>query len=297
MNHNHAFGSLHPVVNFIFFIGALAFGMLIIHPVFSVSSIILSIVFYLTLKRRGWKLIAEMIPIFLALSLLNPVFNTAGDTVLFTYLNGRPYTMEALIYGICLGAMFVSIIMWFASYNIIMTSDKFLFCFGKLSPSVSMILTMVLRLVPQYRKKVEQISGARRCIGKGGANGTYKEKAANGLQIVSVLTSWSLESGIMTADSMRSRGYGCGKQTCFSIYPWRKKEKMIFITMLLLAAIIVFCIIMGGMKVQYIPTLELTFNGNVYSEIGLVSYILFLAIPSILNIMEKIIWHISKSRI
>ena len=72
-------------------------------------------------------------------------------------------------------AMFVSVMVWFASYNEIMTSDKFLYIFGRVVPSVSMILTMVLRFVPNYTRKAKQIANARKCIGKAGDEGGKKE--------------------------------------------------------------------------------------------------------------------------
>ena len=87
------------------------------------------------------------------LSLVSPLFNTNGSIVLFTYLGGRPYTLESLYYGMVLAVMFISVIIWFASYNIVMTTDKFLYIFGKAAPSISLVLSMIMRLVPGFQKK------------------------------------------------------------------------------------------------------------------------------------------------
>ena len=39
----------------------MAFGMLILHPIYQIGSLVLASAFYLTVKRDGWKLFAGMI--------------------------------------------------------------------------------------------------------------------------------------------------------------------------------------------------------------------------------------------
>ena len=285
------FASYHPVINFTFFLVALVCGMILLHPAFLAVALLLSILYYLTVKgRRGWKLVLGMIPLLMVLSLINPLFNTYGDHVLFSYFGGRPYTLEALCYGAALGTMMVSVLMWFACYNAVMTSDKFLFLFGKLAPSVTLILTMVLRLVPSYQKKVAQMNGARRCIGKGTDTGTKKEKVDHGITLLSALTSWALEGSVVTADSMRSRGYGCGKRTTFSLYRFESRDKLLLAVMVALAVIIMICCGRGAASVTYTPQLQIKELQDPYTKVGLVAYGLFLAIPSGINILEELRW-------
>ena len=147
MSSRDTFSAYSPVINFIFYIGAIACGMFFIHPAFLACAVVLSAAYYLTIKGgKGIKVVLGMIPVWIALSVINPLVNTRGDIVLFTYFGDRPYTFEALCYGMAVGAMFVSVIMWFLSYNAVMTSDKFIYLFGRAIPSASLILTMVLRL-------------------------------------------------------------------------------------------------------------------------------------------------------
>ena len=67
---------------------------------------------------------------------VNPLFNTYGATLLFTYFD-RPYTLEALYYGAALAAVFVHMLLWFGCYNAVLTSDKFTSLFGNLIPALS----------------------------------------------------------------------------------------------------------------------------------------------------------------
>lgn len=292
------FSTCHPIINFTFFIGALVFGMILMHPGFLVCSMLLSAVYYLTIKgRKGMRFLGRLFVLFLVLSALNPLFAPYGEHILFTYFGGRIYTLEALCYGMVLSAMVVSVLSWFASYNEVMTSDKFLYLFGRLSPSVTMILTMVLRLIPSYKKKIVQMNGARQGIGLSKDAGSKREKAEHGLVLISALTSWALEGGIITADSMRSRGYGAGKRTSFSLYRMEGRDKVLLGVLVVLLAVLIFCGIKGGAAVTYSPKLHIAGFENPYTCAGLIAYGIFLSIPSVLNIGEEMRWRSLKSKI
>ena len=291
------FSDCHPIVNFIFYAGAIGLGMCFSHPLFLLCSVGLSISYYWILKRTIGRYLLRMLLVFTAISLINPIFSIYGDTILFTYLKNRPYTFEALCYGCTIGAVFVTIMTWFVSYNEVMTSDKFLYCFGKLAPAVSIILTMVFRLVPSFQKKAEQIAGARRCIGMSVENGTKNEKIEHGMTIVSSLTSWALEGGVVMADSMRSRGFGSSKRTSFSIYKFKKSDYMLLGIMSILIVLIVVCAWNGGMKVEFFPMISMTGLRNIWTILGVSSYLVLLSIPTVLHILEEITWRILKSTI
>ena len=285
-----SFSSYNPIINFTFFIGAIILGMFFIHPVYLAASVVLSAVYLVTIKgAKSFKTIAALCVVFVVVSLINPLFNTRGDTVLFTYFN-RPYTLEALFYGMSTGAMLVSVLLWFASYNEVMTSDKFLYIFGTSIPSLSLILTMVLRLVPSYERKATQIASARKCVGKAGDAGEKREKIDNGLTVLSALTSWALEGAIVTADSMRSRGYGTAKRTSFSIYRFEARDKLLTLTMFLLIAAVITAASQGSTSASYIPNAVIAKIDNGYSVIGVASYTGFLSIPTLLNIKEALTW-------
>lgn len=292
------FSSYHPMINFTFFIGALVCGMILMHPGFLACSAILSGLYYLTVRGlRGIGFLWKMLVLWVLLALINPIFSTYGEHVLFTYFGGRTYTLEALLYGMALAAMVVSVLSWFASYNTVMTSDKFLYLFGRFSPSMTLIFTMVLRLIPNYKKKIVQMNGARRGVGLSVDTGTKKEKTEHGMVLLSALTSWALEGGIITADSMRSRGYGCGKRTSFSLYRFEGRDKLLVGIMGVLLVILILCGAKGGAAASYLPQYEAAGLENPYFCIGLLAYGVFLFIPSAVNILEEIRWHNLKSKI
>ena len=189
-----AFSNCHPAVNFLFFVGAIGFSVLIQHPAYLIAGAIGAAVYYLLLSgRAGWKRIAMLLPMVLMLTAVNPLFNTYGERVLF-HVFGRPYTVEALLYGAAIAGVFLVMMLWFGCYNAVMTSDKFTSLFGNLIPAISLLLVMVLRMIPSFIRKAGQIMGARKSIGLGaGENSTVREKLTCGMRTLSALTDWALE--------------------------------------------------------------------------------------------------------
>lgn len=288
-----AFSRFHPAVNFLFFVGAIGFGVVIQHPAYLAAGAVCGLVYYLLLKGwKGLKLLITMIPMFLLITLINPLVNTYGKTVLFTYF-GRNWTWEAMVYGMTLGGMFVLMMVWFGCYNEVLTSDKFVALFGGLIPSLSLLLVMVLRLVPSFMRKTKQIIGARNAIGKGGnENTTFREKGASGMTVLSALTDWALEGSIVTADSMRSRGYGSAKRTSFRIYRMTVRDWAVLAVEAVLALIVIFTIGTGGTEASF--TYRISIAPVTW---GYGAYWAFLLIPTVIHIKEEVQWRIILSKI
>lgn len=292
--HSDAFSKRHPAVNFAFFLGAICAAVIIQHPAYLAVGIVSGSCYYLLLhKRKGLRNILSMLPLFLVLTLINPLFNRYGERVLFWYF-GRPYTWEALLYGMAISGIFLEMLLWFGCYNAVLTSDKFTSLFGNVIPALSLLLVMVLRLIPNFLRKAAQIAGARRSIGKGAAEGdTTREKLEDGMSILGALTSWALEGSVVTADSMRSRGYGTAKRTSFMIYRMTGLDLGLLATMAALFGIAVF---IGDKSAAFTPILSIAPIGG-WNLLGLLAYGMFLLLPTALHIKEAIQWHISRSKI
>ena len=292
-----AFSKRHPLVNFIFFLGAIGFGVVIQHPVYLTAGFILGATYYLLLNgRKGLKMLLAMLPLFLIMTAINPLFNTYGATVLFHVL-GRPYTLEALYYGMAIAAVFVVMLIWFGCYNAVLTSDKFTSLFGNLIPALSLLLVMVLRMIPNLMRKARQFAGARKSIGKGsGDNATNKEKITDGMTILSALTDWALEGGVVTGDSMRSRGYGSTKRTSFMIYRITGIDSFLLVIQCVLILAVLGVALTGGTAATYTPDFYIAPVSGMHIS-GLIAYCAYLSIPTVLHIKEAIQWHISRSKI
>ena len=290
--HRDGFSKHHPLINFLFFLGAILFGVLFQHPAYLLAGIICAGIYYVLLQgRTALKAIAKMLPLLLIVALINPLFNIRGSHILF-HLFGRPYTLEALAYGFAVGSILVITLLWFGCYNQIMTEDKFTALFGNLAPSLSLLLVMVFRLIPNLTARTRQIRDARLAIGKGGDHLPVKAKIAEGMAVLTTLTGWALEGSIVTADSMRSRGYGTAKRTCFQIYQMRLGDWFTLLATVLTALFTIIGAAGGSVNATYTPDLW-----SAPVDIFLPFYCMYLLIPTFIHVKEVLLCRIFISRI
>ena len=290
---NDAFSKRHPAVNFVFFLGVIVASALIQHPAYVLAGFVMGAIYYLMLNgSKGLKFLLLLLPLFVFVAAINPLFNTDGQRIL-RYVFGRPYTLEALIYGAALSGMIVVMILWFGCYNKVLTGDKFTSLFGNLIPAISLLLVMVFRMVPNFIRKARQLAGARKSIGKGaGENATAKEKVTDGLTLLGALTAWALEGSVVTGDSMRARGYGTAKRSSFMIYRMTLSDWLLMVAMALLLGLTMVAAGLGQMTAAFTPTMEIA-----PVSWGLFPYTLFLMIPILYYWKEAAQWYISRSKI
>ena len=116
------------------------------------------------------------------------------------------------------------------------------------------------------------------------------------MPVLSALVSWALEGGIVTGDSMRSRGYGSRKRTSFMVYRMKGLDWLLLAFMLVLAAITLVLALGGSANAEYMPELTVApLSGSNF--LGFLCYCLLLLLPTGLHIKEAIQWHISRSKI
>lgn len=293
-----AFSNYHPVVNFLYFAFVFGFSMVFMHPVCLLISLICAIIY--SIKLKGKKAIKFnllfLLPIIIVTALINPAFNHEGATII-TYLHtGNPLTLESIAYGLGAATMLGAIFTWFSSYNEIMTSDKFVYLFGRIIPGLSLILSMALRFVPKFKAQIKVVSEAQRSIGRDISNGGVFERIRHGLTILSIMITWALENSIETADSMKSRGYGLPGRTAFSIYRFEKRDKLAIISISLLGGYILLGGIMGGFKWRYFPTMKGQGLG-LFSISLWIAYITLCIIPIIINRQEEIQWESTQLKV
>lgn len=294
-----AFARFHPAVNLIYFMPVLIYAMILIHPAYIAVSLLGAISYYLILagRRKGIRRILGMLPVPIAVTLINPLLNIYGKTELFKIL-GRPYTLEALYYGAALGTVFYTVLIWFMCWSVVMTNDRFTCLLGNAMPGISLLLVMVFRLVPAYQRKAVQISTARGCLGRGTGNGTSKkEKIAAGMEVLTAMTGWALESSVQTADSMRSRGYSCAKRTSFNVYSFSVRDGLICFILIACAVLTAVNSSMGFARAEYTPEFILAKISGFQSIAAIAIYMILIFVPVIIDLREEIIWHYSISKL
>ncbi|AWV31840.1 MULTISPECIES: energy-coupling factor transporter transmembrane component T [Paenibacillus] len=292
-----SFSTFHPFVNFLYFVVVLLFSMVFMHPIFQVIALISAVAYSTMLKgKKGIRFnLLYMIPFLLFMAVMNPVFNHQGVTILFYLNNGNPITKESILYGVAAACMFVTVIIWFSCYNVVMTSDKFIYIFGKILPALSLIFSMVLRFVPRYLAQIKVISNAQKCIGRDVSQGNLLARARNGITILSIMTTWALENAIETADSMRSRGYGLPGRTSFSIFRLDARDKVVLLIMTGLIALVAVGAVMGENTMRFYPSIK----ASAITPFSILIYIAYFAlcmIPVLINMVEAMKWKSIESK-
>ncbi len=285
------FKTYHPIVNFTYFVFVIGFSCFFMHPLCLLISLAGGFTYSVMLKGRKQikKNLIYMLPAILLMALINPVLNHEGITII-TYLpGGNPLTMESIIYGLSAAVMIISVICHFTCYNEVMTSDKFIYLFGKIIPSLSLIFSMTLRFVPKFASQLKVAANAQRTMGRDVSSGSIITRAKHGLNILSIMTTWALENAIETADSMKSRGYGIPGRTAFSIFTFDKRDKKALICILGLGIYTFVGNLMGGMYFRFFPSVKTgdisPFNISIFT-----AYLLLCSCPVIIEIWEVRKW-------
>lgn len=310
------FKGYHPLVNVLFFISIIAFGMLLRHPVYLVISFISSTAYYLKLSGKdGRKTVFRfLLPMLLFVVIINSFFNHYGVTTLFILPSGNNFTFEALVMGIVSGITVVSVIQWFFCCNEVVTEDKFMHIFGRILPKGALVVSMILRFVPLYRRRYKEISQARKCMGLNGTD-SFICKMKNTFKNIGILVSWSFENAIETADSMKARGYGLKGRTYYSRFQWQTGDTLALILLVLFDALIIFGLVSNSAYCIYNPyviinqtseigttyiinELNLTINPfGFLSIISLIAFTLLCFLPLTIDLKEDIKWHRLQSKI
>ena len=292
-----SFSKMHPFVNFVYYTTVILLSMFIMNPVclfLSLSCAVANAV-YLNGKKSVLFGLKFVLPTVLTVSLINPVVNHRGTTVLFYLPWNNPFTLESVIFGVASSVMVGSVVFWFSSVNTVMTSDKFVYLFGRIIPSLSLVLTMSLRFVPKFTAEWQEVKNAQRLMGKKRQSG-FLPRLKEFVRTLSVMLSRTLEGSIETADSMKARGYGLKGRTAFSVFRFTRGDLIFLVIIVLLTGGIITSRFLKTASYSYFPTLKVL----AFSLSDCVFYVVYAALllmPLILNIGEEYRWRKSQQSI
>ena len=158
-------------------------------------------------------------------ALINPLFNHNGVSVLF-FLNSNPITREAVLNGLVLGLVLSAALVWGRCFSAVMDADRLLTVTSALSPKLSLVLSMTLRMIPLLRRQTVRTREAHTGAGLRRED-NMPDRIRGGARVFSGLVTWALENGIVTADSMTARGYGTGRRTRYRRMAWERGDTLV----------------------------------------------------------------------
>ena len=197
---------LHQVSQLLFFAITLIIPLTFNNPVFSAVSLICAVIYlFITEGKKALKVLTFSFALILIVSLFNMLFAHYGETVLFSVKN-VDFTFESLFYGFNQGMMLAGVLIWFTVFGKCIDSERIIYLF-RFAPKLALIFSMVLGFIPRFIKKSKDIRDARIGLCGGKSPESFKEKLKFSTDNFSALVSYSLESSIITAQSMEARGY------------------------------------------------------------------------------------------
>ena len=271
--------------------------MFLLHPLCLVISLFCALGYdlYLNGKKALGLCLKGILPMMVFTAVLNPIFSHEGVTIL-TYLpSGNPLTLESMLYGLAAAGMLGGVVLWFSCFSAVITSDKFVYLFGRIIPALSLVLSMALRFVPRFGQQLRVVTRAQKCISRDPSRGSLLHRIKCAGAILSVMVTWSLENGIDTADSMKSRGYGLPGRTAFSIFRFDKRDKQALVLLLALGAAVLAGAALDSLTWRYFPSVK--WSTAPLSLAVLAAYGALCAFPIILNRKEARKWKALRSNI
>ena len=248
------FEACHPAVNFIFFAAAIYGTVSFKHPVF--LAIVYAGAFAYGVKRCGKRAVVFnlcLLPLILVFALYYSSYHHFGVTVLRQNFIGNNLTVESFVYGLVIGLRFTTLCMWLEAIFRVVTSDKVVYLFGRVSPRLSLFLTILLRFIPRIGREARKINLAQKGIGRGSNQGNVVQRFINCLRIFSMLITWMISALALESDSMRSRGSLLRGRTAFSIYRFDTRDRAFVIALFTCITLTAMGVILGASKMWYNP--------------------------------------------
>ena len=286
-----SFRKFHPLVNFLYFTLVIGFSMALNHPLAQLTSFSCACCYAVQAEGKRAVLFALRwcLPIMLLTAFLNPAFSHDGVTILLYFPTGNPLTLESILYGLSSGAMIATVMLWFLNFNRVITSDKFIYLFGRIIPAMSLVLSMTLRFIPKFKTQMDTVVDAQKSIGRDISEGSLWHRTKIAVTVLSIMITWALENAIETADSMKSRGYGLPGRTAFSIYRFDERDKaamgyLVFCGIYLLCGMMV-----SAFGFRYFPSIRYVGVNPMTLSFQFV-YLIMCLMPVVLNWAEERKW-------
>ena len=287
------FEKYNPWTYFLYIIGSMILSMILIHPLLLIEGIVLLSAVHM-ISDRGKTLFPYLkgyLVVSMIMMILNPLLNHRGATILF-YLNDQCITLEATLYGLVMGLSIFLVLMTFSLYQYGISSDKLMYLFCKIVPTITLVLMLTLRMIPLLRRRVEEIGKIQLVQGGGVSQGKIWDRSKNAMENLNILVTWSLEEMMQTAKSIRSRGYGIKKKRSFYFrYRLETRDIICMLLQILLIGSIIFLWQGGGYTIY--PRLELKLFSLRTLAIAAV-YGVYISIPLLVEGWETYRWRLYK---
>lgn len=287
----NTFKNFHPVTLACYYLFMFLISMFTFNPVYFCSGFIGALLF-VSLNREGKFSFKSMIGyfiLFVLISITNPLFSHNGATSLF-FINDNRITLEALVFGMCLGLMIIEVLFLFKSFNIVFSSEKLIYLFGKRFPKLGLVISMSLNFVPKFVKSFNDVYAQQRYFSRG------QGRVRSYLSSFSVVITQSLENSITLSDSMKARGYGLKKRSFYNNFKFSLYDGCYLIIMSVLFILSASGILLKSTEITFYPYICIS-DFNYLAVISYISFLILSLLPFLFQVKEGLKWKYSISKI
>lgn len=271
----------HPAVVLLYFLSAIVFSMLTMNPFYLGLSffVALALNLYLDGVANTMKTLLHFLPLWFLLVLINTFFSGQGLTILFS-LGSRPVTLESMVYAVFSGLMLITVLLWFRAYQEVSSADHLMTIGSKRFPVTTLLLSMVLRYVPDTVRHGETVRLNQKAL-LGAEDPPRKQKMAFLTRMATVLMSWSMENAMDTAATMRAKGYPSEVRKPYQRARLTLADVMSLLMLTALIALQIAGYVIHAPGFLYYPYLMLPFNvpSLAWRLIALAGYAVLLLFP------------------
>lgn len=301
-----ALKNYHPAVAFSFFLLMIVVSLASMQPVFQCIGFIAVVAYSIAISglraflRGSWWIL-----IFVAIVMsFNAFFGGRGLSVLFTLDLGfmqTQVTVEGFAYGLVMGLMLASVILWFNLLGKVSSMQGFIELFTRFSPTAGMMLARITVFIPELLAQARQVDTAQQTFLRRSTDAPYTLVAtdeldktvklkrsgqlAYGSALSSHLMEWGMEKSLITANSMVARGYGSRKRTSFRRTRLTVRDLVPLVTILVLGILSLVCTMWGGMEYQYYPYLT-----PISFWWGYLPFVALCLVPLCVQLREELAW-------
>ena len=290
-----AFRRRHPLVPLTLLLSVLLIAMFAQSPALTSAAFIGAVLYLVTAGRSALTMrgILGYLILWLLVAFTNPLFSTGGATPI-VFVNGRPYTKEALLYGIHLGGMLISVLLWFRCETFLVSDENRFFLFGRIAPKTALLISSVLRFVPLLRRRAEAMRAAQTAVGVYD-DPDWIHRTRSTMTTWSALTTWSLEHAIDAGAAMKARGYGLSGRTTYRTCHFTKTDALCIAGILALDAVVITALAAGDFDISYYPSIVTSpLNGRAIA--GTIAYTALALTPLFAFLKEEIRWSFYRSK-
>lgn len=282
------FDSYHPAINLIYFTSAILFTVCFDHPVCVAIAYLSAFAYSVKLNgRRAALFNLCLIPFAAAYGAWYAYYNHFGITGIRQNFIGNDITVEALCYGTMTGITAITVVMFISCLFAVFSADKIVYLFGRVSPRLSLFISILLRTVPRVKQYAGRINVAQKGIGRAPSQGNILRRLRNSVRLISVLITWTLENFVESAQSMKCRGYSLKGRTAFSIYRFDNRDRSFVITIFFLLTMVAAGWALDQTNIYYDPQIIMN-RVTLVSYLFYAAYVVLLLLPMILQIAGEI---------